>query len=76
LLLHYEPIYLDNKIIGNTTSGNFSFNFNKNLSYGYINNDVSEKDLANKKLYIEVEKKMYEAIIHHKPLKQNNFKII
>ena len=76
LLLHYEPIYLEDKIIGNTTSGNYSFNFNKNLSYGYINNNLSDKDLANKKLYIEVEKRMYEAKIHHKPLKQNNYKLI
>ena len=34
LLLHEEPIYLDNKIIGKTTSGNYSFNYNKNLSFG------------------------------------------
>lgn len=27
LLLHDEPIYLDDKIIGRTTSGNYSFNF-------------------------------------------------
>ena len=33
LLLHDEPIYLD-KIIGRTTSGNYSFCFNKNLSFG------------------------------------------
>ncbi|NCV28570.1 MAG: aminomethyl transferase family protein, partial [Nitrosomonadales bacterium] len=35
LLLHEEPIYLDDKIIGKTTSGNYSFNFNKNMSFGY-----------------------------------------
>ncbi|WP_440644152.1 FAD-dependent oxidoreductase, partial [Candidatus Pelagibacter sp. HIMB123] len=32
LLLHEEPIYLDDKIIGRTTSGNYSFCFDKNLS--------------------------------------------
>ena len=37
LLLHEEPIYLENKIIGRTTSGNYSFCFDKNLSFGYIN---------------------------------------
>ena len=31
LLLHEEPIYLDDKIIGKTTSGNYSFNFKKNI---------------------------------------------
>ena len=33
LLLHEEPIYLENEIIGKTTSGNYSFNYNKNLSF-------------------------------------------
>ena len=31
LILHDEPIYLVDKIIGKTTSGNFSFNFKKIL---------------------------------------------
>ena len=29
LLLHDEPIYLEDKIIGRTTSGNYSFNYKK-----------------------------------------------
>ena len=33
LLLHEEPIYLEGKIIGKTSSGNYSFNFNKNLTF-------------------------------------------
>ena len=37
LLLHDEPIYLEIRIIGRTTSGNYSFNYKKNLSFGYIN---------------------------------------
>ena len=31
LLLHDEPILNDGKIIGRTTSGNYSFNFKKSL---------------------------------------------
>ena len=46
LLLHDEPIYNDKGIIGRTTSGNFSFNFNKNLAFGYI------------KIYIDIGKAM------------------
>ena len=57
LLLHDEPIYDDSAIIGRTTSGNFSFNYNKNLAYGYINSVLSKEDLAKKNLFIEVEKK-------------------
>ncbi len=69
LLLHDEPIYLEDKIIGRTTSGNFSFNYNKNLSFGYINTDLSNEDLLNKNLFIEVEKNKYPAVLENKPLK-------
>ena len=74
LLLHEEPIYLDDKIIGKTTSGNYSFNYNKNLSFGYINCDFSNEQLVDKNLYIEIEKKKYSAELLTKPLKANNFK--
>jgi 4-methylaminobutanoate oxidase (formaldehyde-forming) len=76
LLLHEEPIYLDDKIIGKTTSGNYSFNYNKNLSFGYIRCDFSNEQLVNKNLYIEIEKKKYPAELLTKPLKDNNFKNI
>jgi glycine cleavage system aminomethyltransferase T/glycine/D-amino acid oxidase-like deaminating enzyme len=76
LLLHEEPVYLDDKIIGKTTSGNYSFNYNKNLSFGYINCDFSNEQLADKKIYIEIEKNKYPAELLTKPLKANNFKNI
>ncbi|MDC1344758.1 FAD-dependent oxidoreductase [Candidatus Pelagibacter ubique] len=74
LLLHEEPIYLDNEIIGRTTSGNYSFNYNKNLSFGYIRSDLSSHDIVNKNLSIEIENKKYPAELLLKPLKHNNFK--
>jgi 4-methylaminobutanoate oxidase (formaldehyde-forming) len=76
LLLHEEPIYLDEKIIGKTTSGNYSFNYNKNLSFGYIDCAFSNEQLVDKNLYIEIEKKKYPAELLTKPLKANNFKNI
>ena len=76
LLLHDEPIYLDDKIIGETTSGNYSFNFNKNLSFGYIKSNLGNEELFKKNLYIEIEKKKYPVEILLKPLKQSNFKSI
>ena len=76
LLLHEEPIYLENEIIGKTTSGNYSFNYNKNLSFGYIKSDLSNEQLSMKNLYIEVEKKKYQAQLITKPLKQGAFKNI
>ncbi len=69
LLLHDEPIYLEDKIIGKTTSGNYSFNYSKNLSFGYITTNLSNEELKDKNLYIEVEKKKYPAKIELKPLK-------
>ena len=76
LLLHEEPIYLDNEIIGKTTSGNYSFNYNKNLSFGYIRSDLTSNDIVNKNLSIEIENKKYPADLLLKPLKHNNFKNI
>ena len=74
LLLHDEPIYLEDKIIGRSTSGNYSFNFKKNLVFGYIENDTPDEELESKKLYIEVEKKKYSIILQKKALKQTDFK--
>ena len=76
LLLHEEPIYLNNKIIGKTTSGNFSFNYNKNISFGYISSHLSNIELNKMEIFIEIEKKKYQAEILLKPLKQQNFKKI
>jgi len=76
LLLHEEPIYLDNKIIGRTTSGNYSFNYKKNLSFGYIKSNFSDEELSNKKIFIEVEKNKYLAIIETKPLKNKKARML
>ena len=76
LLLHEEPIYLKDKIIGRTTSGNFSFCFNKNLTFGYIDGEVTDEDLQNKDIFVEIAKKKYPADLQKKSLNQNNFKTI
>ena len=76
LLLHEEPIYLENEIIGRTTSGNYSFNFKKNLSFGYISSKFSNEELASKTLFIEVAKEKYQAVIETKPLKSKNIRLM
>ena len=76
LLLHDEPIYIGNKIVGRSTSGNYSFNFKKNLVFGYIKSDLTNEELCKLDLYIEVEKIKYPAELILKPLKQSNFKKI
>ena len=63
LLLHDEPIYCEDKIVGRTTSGNYSFNYKKNMSFGYINLILPIEELAKKKFFIEVEKKFHEAVL-------------
>ena len=76
LLLHEEPIYLNDKIIGRTTSGNFSFNYSKNLSFGYVNSDYSNEALTKLNLYIEVAKKKYPVHVEIKPLKDKQARLL
>ena len=74
LMLHDEPIYLDGKIIGRTTSGNYLFNFNKNLAFAYVKIEEDLSSLKNKVIEIEIEKIKYKAEISAKPLNQKDFK--
>ena len=75
LLLHDEPIYLNDKIIGRTTSGNYSFCFEKNLSFGYVNSGNDFESLKDQNIFIEVEKKKYPAEVIEKPLNNKNYKM-
>ncbi len=76
LLLHEEPIYLKKKIVGITTSGCYSFCFNKNLIFGYVDGKIPKDQLQNEEIFIEVAKKMYPAELQSKSLNKNNFKTI
>ena len=76
LLLHDEPIYLNGKIIGETTSGNYSFNYNKNMSLGYVKTKKTLFELQNENIEIEVAKKKYKAKIETQSLHDpKNFSI-
>ncbi len=70
LLLHEEPIYLEDKVIGRTTSGNYSFNYKKNISFGYIKNEYSTDELIKGNLFIEIEKKKISCNFRAKTLKR------
>ena len=76
LLLQEEPIYLDDKIIGKTTSGNYSFNYNKNLSFGYVKTEYSNKELYKMSLYIEVAKQKYPVLVELNPLKDKKVRFL
>ena len=74
LILHDEPIYLGDKIIGRTTSGNYSFNFKKNLAFGYVKNEVFDNKFSENRIFIEIEKIKYPAQFLTRPLKIKNYK--
>jgi len=68
LLLHDEPIYFEGKIIGETTSGNYSFNYNKNMAFGYIDSTIDINKVKDEFFEIEVAKVKYKANLQIKPL--------
>ena len=49
--------------MGETTSGNYSFNYKKNMSLGYINLPNTKKELQQKQFQIEVAKIKYNATL-------------
>ena len=73
LLLHDEPIYFNGKIIGRTTSANYSFNYKKSIAFGYVE---TQQDLKKYKIEIEVEKEKYEALVEDRPIHDPNNKIL
>ena len=75
LLLHDEPIYFEGQIVGETTSGNYSFIYNKNLAFGYIDNNL-KPEFSNAIFEIEVAKKKYKASVLQKPLHDSENKFI
>jgi len=76
LLLHEEPIYLKDIIIGRTTSGNYSFNYKKNISFGYVESEYTNEELAKMNLYVEVAKQKYPAIVEVTPLKNKHARLL
>ena len=54
--MHDEPIFFNEKIVGYSTSSNYSFNYKKNIFLAYVKADF---DIMNK-LTIEVEGKKYQ----------------
>ena len=64
LLLHDEPIYRDNKIIGYTTSSNFSFCYKKNMCLAYVKGKIKQNEV----LYVEVEGRKYALKLEKYPL--------
>ena len=64
LLLHDEPIFKNDKIVGYTTSSNYSFCYKKNICLAYIKNEVKDND----RLFIEVEGRKYALNLEKQPI--------
>ena len=52
LLLHDEPIFYKNKLVGNSTSSNYSFFYKKNIFLAYVSTNA---DLNHRSMSIEIE---------------------
>ena len=55
LLLHDEPLFKNDKIVGYTTSSNYSFYYKKNICLAYVESSLSDYN----NLEIEIEGKRY-----------------
>ena len=71
LLLHDEPLFEGDKIVGYTTSSNYSFCYKKNICLAYVRNDVAKEDL-----HIEVEGKKYRLMYEKEPLHDPNLSLM
>ena len=64
-----------NKIVGETTSSNYSFCYNKNMVFGYIDSEIDLKKLNGSNFDVEVAKNKYVMSVQFNPLHdpENNF---
>ena len=72
LLLHDEPIYLDGKWVGRTTSGGVGFRTDKFLCFGYVDSDAVSKtinggDEYDQKFQVKVAGEMHSLVALEKP---------
>ena len=63
-MLHDEPIFKNNKIVGYTTSANFSFYYKKNICLAYIKGEINDS----RGPFVEVEGKKHALSLERKPL--------
>jgi len=64
LLLHDEPVFKKDKIVGYTTSSNYSFCYNKNICLAYIDAGIQNEN----DLFVEIEGKKYPLHLEKKPI--------
>ena len=72
LMLHDEPIFKNNKIVGHTTSSNYSFCYKKNICLAYIKDNIRD----NEDLFVEIEGKKYPLNLEKIPLHDPSSKLM
>ena len=72
LLLHDEPIYYKGKIVGETTSSNYSFCYDKSMIFGYIDSEIDLNNLNGGTFEVEVAKSKYTMSIQYEALHDPN----
>ncbi len=72
LLLHDEPIFKENEIVGYTTSSNFSFVYNKNICLAYVKSEIQDSE----NFSIEVQGKRYSLHLEKQPLHDPTSKLM
>ncbi|RPG95212.1 MAG: FAD-dependent oxidoreductase [Candidatus Pelagibacter sp. TMED286] len=70
LMLHDEPIFKEGKIVGYTTSSNYSFFYKKNLCFAYVKGEIKDKE----DLSVEIEGKKYSLRLEKNPIHDVNSK--
>ena len=62
--MHDEPIFYKDKIVGYTTSSNYSFYYKKNICLAYVRESVKDYN----DLFLEVEGRKYNLNFEKMPL--------
>ena len=72
LMLHDEPIFKKDKIVGQTTSSNYSFCYKKNICLAYVKEEIQN----DKGLFVEIGGKKYALKLEKKPLHDPETKLM
>ncbi len=67
LLLHDEPLFLNDKWVGRTTSGGMAMRTDKPLCFGYVDTTLVGDNIAGTKFTVQVQGEMHNLIALGKP---------
>lgn len=59
-----ETVWFDGKVIGNTTSGTYSYSLDTNIAFAYL---PTELNVPGQVVQVELLGKLYDATVHKNP---------